>query len=49
MGQAWILFFIKFIYHIVGNKPSDANSSEERQVASKWPNTRRRPGEDSAG
>ena len=49
MGQESILLFIKFIYHIVGNKPSDANSSEERQVASKWLKTRRRPDEDSAG
>lgn len=44
-----ILLFIKFIYHIVGNKPSDANSSEERQMASKWLKTRQRPDEDSAG
>ena len=49
MGQELILLFIKFIYHIVGNKPSDTNSSEGRQMASKWPKTRRRPDEDSAG
>lgn len=31
---------------LVGNKPSDANSSEERQMASKWLKTRQRPDED---